>query len=150
MCLVFEVSHENQFLCVGPIKWLMSVSWLQAWWFRFCVDYFLFVSWVSCQIRKLVGCACARNARNVFPTTERERQVSDASMHHKTCITHVPWCMSGPLTFPVFPVHEPPAIYLSGMRPIGQSCDCPSATKATGPVPNITNRVHFLARRYER
>ena len=29
---------------------------------------------------------------------ERKLLVSDPGMHHGTCITHVPWCMSGSLT----------------------------------------------------
>ena len=42
--------------------------------------------------------------------------VSDPSMHHGTCVTHVWWCMSGSLTrggrktFPAFPSHAQPAI----------------------------------------
>ena len=44
----------------------------------------------SYQIRKIAGCACAGNAGNVFPI--------DPDMHHGTCLTHVPWCMSGSLT----------------------------------------------------
>ena len=47
---------------------------------------------------------------------------SDPDMHHGTCVTHVPWCMSGSLTsrflwsrprgktFPAFPVQAEPAI----------------------------------------
>ena len=31
--------------------------------------YLMFITWASCQIRKIVGCACARNAGNVFPAT---------------------------------------------------------------------------------
>ena len=52
--------------------------------------------WASCQIRKIAGCACAGNAGNVFPTyrLQRKPQVSDPGMHHGTCVTHVPWCMS--------------------------------------------------------
>ena len=38
------------------------------------------VPWASYQICEIVGCACAGNAGNVFPTT------------------YVPWCMSGSLT----------------------------------------------------
>ena len=49
-------------------------------------------------------------------------RVSDPDMHHGTCVTHVPWCMSGSLTngfllsrwrgetFPAFPAHAQPAI----------------------------------------
>ena len=42
--------------------------------------------------------------------------VSEPGMHHGTCVTHVPWCMSGSLTrgggktFPAFPAHARPAI----------------------------------------
>ena len=56
--------------------------------------------WASCQIRKNAGCACAGNAGNVFPRRRFKRKplVSDPGMHHGTCVTHVPWCMSGSLT----------------------------------------------------
>ena len=56
--------------------------------------------WASYQIRKIAGCACAGNAWNVFPRRrfQREPLVSDPGMHHGTCVTHVPWCMSGSLT----------------------------------------------------
>ena len=53
-------------------------------------------TWASCQIRKIAGCTCAGNAGNVFLTyrLQRKPQVSDPGMHHGTCVTHVPWCMS--------------------------------------------------------
>ena len=51
--------------------------------------------WASCQIHKIMGCASARNAGNVFPTTG----VSDPGMHPGTCVMHVPWCMLGSLTY---------------------------------------------------
>ena len=58
------------------------------------------VVWASYQIRKIAGCACAGNAGNVFPRRRFQRKllVSDPGMHHGTCVTHVPWCMSGSLT----------------------------------------------------
>ena len=49
-------------------------------------------------------------------------QFNDPDMHHGTCVTHVPWCISGSLTsgllwsrwrektFPAFPAHVQPAI----------------------------------------
>ena len=57
-------------------------------------------TWASYQIRKIAGCACAGNAGNVFPRRRFQRKplVSDPGMHHGTCVTHVPWCMSGSLT----------------------------------------------------
>ena len=57
-------------------------------------------AWASYQIRKIAGCVCAGNAGNVFPRRRFQRKllVSDPGMHHGTCVTHVPWCMSGSLT----------------------------------------------------
>ena len=57
------------------------------------------IVWSSYQIRKM-GCACPGNAGNVFPATDFKRKPlgSDPGMHHGTCVTHVPWCMSGSLT----------------------------------------------------
>ena len=57
--------------------------------------------WASYQIRKIAGCACAGNAGNVFPCRRFQGNplVSDPGMHHGTCVTHVPWCMSGSLTW---------------------------------------------------
>ena len=55
--------------------------------------------WASYQIRKIAGCACAGNAGNVLPRRRFQRKplVGDPGMHHGTCVTHVPWCMSGSL-----------------------------------------------------
>ena len=45
---------------------------------------------------------------------QRKPLISDPGMHHGTCVTHVPWCMPGPLlavagkTFPAFPAHAQP------------------------------------------
>ena len=57
--------------------------------------------WASYQIRKIAGCACAGNAGNVFPAADFQGNglVSYPGMHHGTCVTHVPWCMSGSLTY---------------------------------------------------
>ena len=43
------------------------------------IRYWL-VPWASCQIRKIAGCACAGNARNLLPATAGER-VRHASRH---------------------------------------------------------------------
>ena len=74
--------------------------------------------WASYQIRKTAWCACAGNGGNVFPHRQLQRKliVSDPGMHHGTCVTHVPWCMSGSLTrggwenVPGFPGACAPAI----------------------------------------
>ena len=56
--------------------------------------------WASCKIHKIAGCACAGNAGNVSPRHRLQGKplVSDPCMHHGTCVTHEPWCMSGSLT----------------------------------------------------
>ena len=63
------------------------------------VPNYLHTSWASYQIRDIAGCACAGNAGNVFPRRRLQRKplVSDPGMHRGTCVTHVPWCMSGSL-----------------------------------------------------
>ena len=58
-----------------------------------------------------------RECRERFPLHRLQRKllVSDPDMHHGTCVTHVPRCMSGSLirgggkTFPAFAAHAPPA-----------------------------------------
>ena len=49
---------------------------------------------------QIVGYACAGNAGSVFHRLQLQRNplVSDPSMHHGTCVTHVPSCMPGTLT----------------------------------------------------
>ena len=56
--------------------------------------------WASYQIRKIADCACAGNAGYVFPRRRIQRKplVGDPGMPHGTCVTHVPWGMSGSLT----------------------------------------------------
>ena len=52
--------------------------------------------------------------------------VSDPGMHHGTCVSHVPWCMSGLLapdggkTFPAFPAHAHLQFSISCKRPIAK------------------------------
>ena len=81
----------------------LNILWNVAWmipadiWWRHNIET---LSWASFQIRKIAGCACAGNAGNVFPRRQFQMKplVSDPGMHHGTCVTHVPWCMSGSLT----------------------------------------------------
>ena len=46
------------------------------------------------------GLRMRRECRERFPRHRLQSKplVSDPSMHHGTCVTHVPWCMSGSLT----------------------------------------------------
>ena len=52
------------------------------------------ISWASYQIRKIARA----HAPGMPGTFSPSPQVSDPDMHHGTCDTHVPWCMSGSLT----------------------------------------------------
>ena len=83
---------------VAHLPELMIRSWRTRYMCRLVMEVVLI--WASCQIRKIAGCACAGNAGNVFPCRQFQRKplVSDPGMHHGTCVTHVPWCMSGSLT----------------------------------------------------
>ena len=55
--------------------------------------------WASYQISKIEDRACTGNAGNCpRDRLQRKPLVSDPGMHHGTCVTHVPWCMSGSLT----------------------------------------------------
>ena len=83
----------------------------------FLLNYLLKL-WASCQIRKIAAAHVPGMAGSFFPSP----RVSDADMHHGTCVTHVPWCMPGSLTsgflwrrwrgktFPAFPAHAQTAI----------------------------------------
>ena len=46
------------------------------------------------------GLHMRQECRKRFPRhrLQRKPSVSDPGMHHGTCVTHVPWCMSGSLT----------------------------------------------------
>ena len=46
------------------------------------------------------GLRMRRECRERFPRHQLQRKplVSNPGMHHGTCVTHVPWCMSGSLT----------------------------------------------------
>ena len=78
---------------------------------------------VSCQIRKIAGCACAGNAGNVSPRGRLQGKslVSDSGMHHGTCRDacrdRLPAVAEK--TLPAFSAHAHPQFYVSGKRPIG-------------------------------
>ena len=114
----YNLNTPTWWSSVNIISLPLTPSWSRGlfyctWWASklwFCGTLFLrmdstfsiscYVPWASYQIRKIVGCACAGNAGKVFPTHRLQRKplVSDPGMHHGTCVTHVPWCMSGSLT----------------------------------------------------
>ena len=74
--------------------------------------------WAPYQIRKIVGCACAGNAGNVFPATagwrtrHASRHVRDARalMHAGIANKWLPWKSVAGKMFPAFPAHALPAI----------------------------------------
>ena len=86
-------------LCLDSLKKIGHLP--TQWWPQF-------PAWASYQIRKITGCTCAGNAGNVLRQQCLERVsrhwlqtellVRDPGMHHDTCFTYVPWCISGSLT----------------------------------------------------
>ena len=58
---------------------------------------------------------------------QRKSLVIYPGVHHGTCTTHVPWCMSGSITlgggktFPAFPAHVQPAIFRIWQEAHGQN-----------------------------
>ena len=114
MATISQTTFSNAFslmkiyLCFNP-NWAVTEQatnyYLNQWWrsvpMHICITLPRWVNtWASYQIRKIAGCACAGNAGNVFPRHRLQRKplVSDPGMHHGTCVTHVPCCMSGSLT----------------------------------------------------
>ena len=92
----YRLASISIVLCTIWSYLLIQVAFARNIWVFHCVT----LLWASYQIRKIAGCACAGNAGNVFPRRRFQRKplVSDPGMHHGTCVTHVPWCMSGSLT----------------------------------------------------
>ena len=116
-------------------------------------------TWASCQIRKFPGCACAGNARNISPPP----RVSDSDMHLGTCVTHVLWCMPGPLTSSFlwsrwwgkrsrhFRRMRNAQIYVCGKRPVTSVWHTPGhKLRYSGPHPAVSRHPvasedYFLA-----
>ena len=71
------------------------------------------------------GLRMRRECQERFPhhRFQRKPPVSDPGMHHVTCVTHVPWCMSWLLTrsdgemLPAFRCMRNPQFYVSGKIP---------------------------------
>ena len=92
ICITARKSRQSQLNCLSIHDYCETIH----------VDKSSFLTchaWASYQIRKIAGCACAGNAGNVLPRRRFQRKplVGDPGMHHGTCVTHVPWCMSGSL-----------------------------------------------------
>ena len=79
-------------------------------WWHSCIP------WASCQIRKIAGA----HAPGMSGTFSPPQRVSDPDMHHGTCVTHVPWCMTGSLTSVLLWSRRRGETFpASGKRPIG-------------------------------
>ena len=88
--LVTEMCESTRLV----LSWLfIYVCWIRA--------RVLFTQWASCQMRKNYSLCMRRECRESFPRHRLQWKppVSDSSMNHGTCVTHVPWCMSGSLTY---------------------------------------------------
>ena len=87
-------------LCWNCLIWAYHYMKIRSRQICTCQDSSSSMAWASYQIRKIACCACAGNAGNVSPHRQRQRKplVSDPGMHHGTCVTRVPWCISGSLT----------------------------------------------------
>ena len=76
------------------------------------------------------------------PRFQRKPLVSDPGMHHGTCISHVPWCMSGSNPLWRGKRHpwrmRNPQFYVSGKRPIVPSGarTSPGGWPNSGPIRN--------------
>ena len=58
------------------------------------MNSWMYSAWASYQIRKIAGA----HAPGMAGTFSPPPRVSDPDMHHGTCVTLVPWFMSGSLT----------------------------------------------------
>ena len=104
----------TQFLCCWKYIHVITSSWLKrciaiSWQTHtYIYDSYIcrlnqwglmYEQWASYQKRKIAS-YMRWECLGLFPHHRLPRKplVSDTDMHHCTCVTHVPWCMSGSLT----------------------------------------------------
>ena len=77
---------------IGFIFALLNIRTISLTWFKW--DHGPLTKYAKLRLR--MRCEC----RERFPRHRLQRKPlgSDPGMHHGTCVTHVPWCMSGLLT----------------------------------------------------
>ena len=63
-----------------------------------CADRFLQHGPLTRYVKLWVAHAPGMPVTFFHHSLQRQPPVSDPDMHHGTCVTHVPWCMSGSLT----------------------------------------------------
>ena len=131
--------------------WNISISYWQITWYqhnrndktickklsfrstliRFCVKFVLVVLTPHGPLARYIKLRVA-HAPGMPGTFSPPPRVSDSIMHHGTCVTHVPWCITGSLTSdfqgnrwrgkrsrPSRRMRNP-QFYVSGKRPIGK------------------------------
>ena len=96
-----NISRSVISICVGK----RNRHWFQYW--PDCVNYqkhCLKHYWLYMSTKRCGTIANLRVAHEpgMPGTLSPPPRVSDADMHHGTCVTHVPWCMPGSLTSGVF------------------------------------------------
>ena len=115
-CVFRSVTWEFVSICVSVSNFICMLFWVRV------------VLGNHGPLTKCVYCGLCmrRECRERFPRHQPQRKplVRDPGMHHGTCVTHVPWCMSGSVTyghgktFPAFQAHAQPTLHVSGKRPI--------------------------------
>ena len=109
----FYMSNDISFIYVYVFNWVRAVELINRLHFTVTTEmndrFVLF--WLHCSgklcmyhgpltIYGKLRVVHAPEMAGTFPRhwLQRKPLVSDSSMHYGTCVTHVPWCMSGALT----------------------------------------------------
>ena len=70
---IYESKAFGDYFVYAPSQWKTTLQCVVgSHWLGTCIEWSLHLcnqAWASCQIFKIVGCACAGNAANVFPAT---------------------------------------------------------------------------------
>ena len=117
-----KLLHLKWVGCIDIIFFTTAMTW---WYHIITMGMGLLPDMQNCGLRMPQECW----ERFPHHRLQMKPQVSDPSMHHGTCVKHVPWCMSGSLTTPVTGENIPcipsacatQQFYVSGKRPMGQS-----------------------------
>ena len=89
------ISYSNSHSRRVPVYSANSVTWVLLAWRR-TEPARNQLPCASCQMRKIAGCACAGNARNVFPVIVDKR-----SQHASRHVRDAPWCNISLVSFEV-------------------------------------------------
>ena len=106
------------------------------------------------------GLRTCRECRERFPCHQIQRKPlgSNSGMHHGTCVTHVPWCMSGSLTCGARGKRSRhsrrmrnPQFYVSGKRPMAGYQDnspnkCRQVTYPKGTQSSTRDREYIFTK----